>query len=91
VGRRRVNRTLAARVELSGPFEGGFAAVNLAASKSGGKADERWAVAKLVRHQALDLAFEGSNPSRPANGPAWEGLQHYGRGRNKIGLGWFDV
>ena len=26
----------------------------------------RWAVAKLVRHQALDLAFEGSNPSRPA-------------------------
>ena len=25
-----------------------------------------WAVAKLVRHQALDLAFEGSNPSRPA-------------------------
>ena len=27
----------------------------------------RWAVAKLVRHQALDLAFEGSNPSRPAN------------------------
>ena len=30
-------------------------------------ADElRWAVAKLVRHQALDLAFEGSSPSRPA-------------------------
>ena len=28
----------------------------------------RWAVAKLVRHQALDLAFEGSNPSRPAIG-----------------------
>ena len=27
----------------------------------------RWAVAKLVRHQALDLAFEGSSPSRPAN------------------------
>ena len=26
-----------------------------------------WAVAKLVRHQALDLAFEGSSPSRPAN------------------------
>jgi hypothetical protein len=25
-----------------------------------------WAVAKLVRHQALDLAFEGSSPSRPA-------------------------
>jgi hypothetical protein len=25
-----------------------------------------WAVAKLARHQALDLAFEGSNPSRPA-------------------------
>ncbi len=29
----------------------------------------RWAVAKLVRHQALDLAFEGSNPSRPAKPP----------------------
>ena len=28
--------------------------------------ESRWAVAKLVRHQALDLAFEGSNPSRPA-------------------------
>jgi hypothetical protein len=28
---------------------------------------DSWAVAKLVRHQALDLAFEGSNPSRPAN------------------------
>src|SRR5246127_1161559 len=27
-----------------------------------------WAVAKLVRHQALDLAFEGSSPSRPAIG-----------------------
>ncbi len=30
------------------------------------EAQELWAVAKLVRHQALDLAFEGSNPSRPA-------------------------
>jgi hypothetical protein len=28
--------------------------------------ENRWAVAKLVRHQALDLAFEGSSPSRPA-------------------------
>ncbi len=27
---------------------------------------QSWAVAKLVRHQALDLAFEGSSPSRPA-------------------------
>ena len=26
----------------------------------------RWAVAKLVRHQPLELAFEGSSPSRPA-------------------------
>jgi hypothetical protein len=32
-----------------------------------------WAVAKLVRHQALDLAFEGSNPSRPATDHDSEG------------------
>ena len=42
---------------------------------------DSWAVAKLVRHQALDLAFEGSNPSRPAKFKplSLEGLIEYAK------------
>jgi hypothetical protein len=48
-------------------FAGYFCLERRARRNSLGLGNEfRWAVAKLVRHQALDLAFEGSNPSRPA-------------------------
>ena len=46
-------------------------AASFGATSGAPKMELCWAVAKLVRHQALDLAFEGSSPSRPAIMRRW--------------------